>query len=95
MNMYTLQTPEPWKHKVYISHNVSSYIALHSICTLGLHVCKCVCVCDCSDSLIMALPELKHGSFNNKDYWELFIDSVFIGKNQCISNCKALNAVHY
>jgi len=56
----------------------SSYITLHCICTLVLHVCTCAC--DCSVSLIMALQELKHGSFNNTDYWELSTDkSVFVG----------------
>jgi hypothetical protein len=67
-------------------------------CIKCMHVCTHAC--DCSDSLIMALQGLKHGSFNNTDCWELPIDTVFLlvnlqKKNQCICNCRIINIVHY
>jgi hypothetical protein len=38
----------------------------------------CTCASDCSDSSVMALQWPKHGRFNNTNYWELSIDTVFL-----------------
>jgi hypothetical protein len=53
---------------------IYSFTLYMHTCTVCMHVCTRVC--DCSDSLIMGLQELQHGSFNNINYWEHSIDTV-------------------
>jgi hypothetical protein len=81
MKMCALLTSEPWTTNIKLTSRTPVIIIY--MFALYMHTCIIrtrmrvyTCACDCFQSLIMTFQGLKHGSFNNTDYWELSIHIV-------------------